>query len=172
VARIPAGQTLVSVVKRVDNLDALVKSVEALTKKEVLIGIPQSNAARANPGPSNALLGYWHEFGAPGANIPARPFLFPAIRKSQERIVKILFTAAQKIGKGEAITPDVDKAMNSVGLIASTEAKKIITAGIPPPLKAATLAARRRKKFTGTKPLIVTGSLLRSITYVVRVRSK
>jgi hypothetical protein len=162
----------VSVTKRVDNLDALVKAVETLTKKEVLIGIPQGTAARPNAGPSNALLGYWHEFGAPGANIPARPFLFPAIRKSQERIVKILFNTAQKIGKGAALSQDVDKAMHSVGLIASAEAKKIITAGIPPPLKPATLAARRRKKFTGTTPLIVTGSLLRSITYVVRVRSK
>jgi hypothetical protein len=36
------------------------------------------------------------------------------------------------------------------------------------PLAAATLAARRRKGRTGTKPLIDTGQLRRAITYVLR----
>lgn len=159
-----------SVEVKQDHVDELVKAVEALTQKEVLIGIPEDTTSRTTSFPTNSLLGYWHEFGVPASNIPARPFLFPAIKAQQDRITRIMFTTAQKVGRGKMQPEEVDRALNSVGLIASTEAKKIITAGIPPPLRPATLAARRAKKFRGTTPLIVTGQLLRSITYVVQVK--
>jgi hypothetical protein len=163
-------EALVSVEVKQDNVDVLIKAVEALTLREVLVGIPEDKADRPGGDVSNALLGYVHEFGSPARNIPARPFLMPAVRDDQERIARLLGAGARKAASGEKGAGE--QALNAVGLVVSTDAKKKITGGIPPPLRPATLAARRRRSFTGTTPLIVTGSLLRSITYVVRLKTE
>jgi hypothetical protein len=147
------------------------KALEGLLKREVLVGIPASNAARdPEPGEkttaTNALIGYVMEYGSPAKNIPPRPFLHPGIANARADI-EVHMKKAGKLalaGKTEEISQELEK----VGLIAQASVQKKITEGPFDPLKPGTLAARRRRGRTGTAPLLDTGQLRRAISYVVR----
>ena len=77
--------------------------------------------------------------------------------------------AAEMLDGGAAA---IEKANNKAGLVAQAAIKNTLRSGEGfPPLADATLAARKRAGFTGTKPLIWTGQLLNSITYVIRKRN-
>lgn len=147
------------------------KALEVLLKKEVLVGIPASNAARdPEPGETtaatNALIGYIMEYGSPAQNIPARPFLHPGIANAKDDISAHMKKAAQFAlsGKNDKIEQELEK----VGLIAQVSVQKKITEGPFEPLKPSTLAARRARGRTGTTPLLDTGQLRRAISYVIR----
>ena len=63
----------------------------------------------------------------------------------------------------------VDKGLNAAGLIAQASVKNRIRNGVGfAPLSEKTLAQRKAQGKSGTKPLIRTGQLLNSITYVVK----
>lgn len=185
-----AAKSGVRIVTSGPNIQALVaKSIKKLPQEQVLVGIPAEKAPRDGDEMNNAAIGYIMEYGAPDANIPARPWLSSGIREAQPRIVNYLKQAAQGALNGRYdIT---DKAMNAAGLVAVSSIRRGIQKGIAPALADSTLRARaRRKAGTGkritkgakaelaaraagvapstdfAKPLIDTGSLLASITYV------
>ena len=147
-------------------------AMDALTKQSVYVGIPSSNnEPKQEPGEpkrtiGNAALGYLHDNGVPERNIPARPSLKPGIKKAQDKIASIFRKAAQNAIAGNVAA--VEKGLSAAGMVARDSVKNFIRAGIPPALKEATLAARRRRGRTGTTPLIDTAQLLNSYTYVVR----
>jgi len=161
-----------------NNLEAVVASMMQLTKIEVLVGIPAPKTDRKDEdGITNAELGYIHEHGAPEVNIPSRPFLRPGIVDARQKIEKYFRQAGDA-----AFASDHERmlrAFSAAGQSAASAAQARIRAGIPPPLKASTVA-HRRKRSKGSKyrrvatrpsqvtPLIDTGQLLRSITYVLR----
>lgn len=58
--------------------------------KEVLIGIPMSTTERPDGEITNAELGYIHEYGAPEANIPARPFLIPGVESVKGKALELM----------------------------------------------------------------------------------
>lgn len=170
-----------------DRLHQLVESINKITKKEVLVGIPQANAERKEDegGPmSNAALGYIHENGSPAANIPARPFLIPGIQMVSRKVEAQLKIAMQALIDRK--TEKAEAAIEKAGMIAANGAKAKINSGDFEPLADSTLrarAARGRKgaaaelksrregnapSTEGAKPLIDTGQLRNSITYVVR----
>ncbi len=174
-------KVLIDIEKKVlRNLIQLITSAD----KSVLVGIPSDAKARkkikaANPNsggenrqPTNAEIGYINEFGSPAQNIPARPFLGPGVTKEKDNIGKILKSYLVK----EIEEPKTaDKELNKAGLVAVASVKKTIVAGEGMrPISARTYAERiaRRKRGTnenvGDKPLIDTGQLLNSITYVVK----
>lgn len=148
-----------------DNVNATIKSILALAKKDVLVGIPESSGEHEDSEISNAALGYIHNYGSPAANIPARPFLEPGVEEAQQKI------AAQMKKAGEAATDrnveGVDKALHACGLVAQNSVRAAITDGDFAPLKPATVKARERAGHSGDKPLIVTGQLRGSVTYQV-----
>lgn len=119
------------------------------------------------PGETNAHIGHIHEFGAPSRGIPARPFLVPAWRASEQFAIDSL---------GHAITMSLagDKAFlkRTLGLVGQEvvkNAKNNIRAQVGfAPLSPKTLDYRDSIKFKGTKALIHTGQLLNAITYKVR----
>jgi len=179
-----------------DRSAAITKALRDLTGKEVLVGFPESGAARTGGGITNAALGYIHEFGAPAANIPPRPFLVPGVRKVANQYTPHLRKAAEAALNGDAQT--VQRELVAAGIIAETGAKAEITTGNFVPLKPGTIAARARGRGTlsrrpseeqymqlvksgvapgvaqaqtGIRPLINTGQLRRAITSVV-VRRK
>src|SRR5712672_1378906 len=86
----------------VDRVDALLKELNALTKQEVLVGIPAEGADRDKGGGkiNNAQLGYIPEFGAPAANIPARPHLIPGVKAYRPTAIKRLKAAAEAAMQG------------------------------------------------------------------------
>ena len=102
-----------------------------------------------------------HEFGSPAANIPERSFLRSTFR---ERSAKALASMVAKITKAIlANKVTVKQGVNMLGAWGATEVKNTITqTEIPPPLKPATIAAKGSKR-----PLVDTGQLLNSITWVV-----
>ncbi len=165
-----------SVAEMAQNIDRVLKFA---IRQKVLIGIPAEKAARSDGGPSNAQIAYWQEYGAPEANIPARPFLGPGMEKSEAMIVAELRRAAGK-AIGLAVEGDVSggkaavtEGMHRIGLKAATNIQAQISAGLSPPLAERTIYARlhrRKNRRSGSdmKPLIDTGLLLRSITYVIR----
>lgn len=154
-----------------DRVDDLINDLQSLLSHEVLVGIPAGSPARAaedgkQPEIDNATLGYIHENGAPSVNIPARPFLVPGVQQAKEQIAKVMAKGVEAATVGNRTT-----AMNSLdkaGLIAQNAVRRKITEGPFVPLKPRTLAGRRARGRTGERPLIDTGQLRRSITYVVR----
>ncbi len=153
-------------------------SVKELTKSQVLVGVPGANTPRnadeeeAKKGEpiNNATIGYIMEFGAPNANIPARPHLMPGISDAKDTIADQLKKGAQQALAGKAGAADI--ALNKVGLIASSAVKARITEGPFTPLAETTLRARRARGRTGEKPLLDTGQYRNAQTYVIRPKGK
>jgi hypothetical protein len=180
----------------VDRVDALVRSINSLTKQQVVVGIPEENANRDpqdGDAINNAALLYIHELGSPAANIPARPTLIPGMRAYQDRAIVRLKAAANAAmddaARGAAgaerdvsqVRPtvrggsgddkparEVTAQLNAIGLEAVVSVKKQFTDGALAPLKPATIAARKRAGFAGEKPLIRTADLMRHINYAIR----
>jgi hypothetical protein len=168
----------------IDKVDGLVGRLEALTKNRVLVGIPATNAGRKDTPVTNADIGYINEFGSPAQNIPPRPFLIPGVRGARERLAKQLKAAAVQALTGDR--ESVIKRLHAIGMIAQNAVRKKITDGPFVPLADATVAARAKRGRKGAieemqrraagqapgtdlaKPLLDTGTLRRSITYVLR----
>lgn len=108
----------------------------------------------------NADIGLIHEYGAPKAGIPARPFLSQTFRNRRVELVAIQAKIAEGIFTGRL---DEHKAMALLGAWAVGAIKATITRdGQFVPLKPATI-----KRKGSDKPLIHTGQLVGSITFVV-----
>lgn len=141
--------------------DDLQKRIAVMTSQSVYVGVPSTKIERQDKEPiNNAQLAYIHETGSPAANIPARPFMHPGIEAVQSKITSMFMDLAS----GKA---DPSKQLNLIGMLAQSSIRRYITDGKFAPLSPSTLAARRRRGFSGTKPLIVTGQLRASITYVI-----
>ena len=149
-----------------DNAKNVIAAIQDMAKKHVLVGIPSSENGRNDGSIGNAALGAIHENGSGVRNIPARPFLKPGVAAAADQCAKLLKSAAQNAFTDKSA---IDKGLNAAGLVAQASVKKrIVSQEGFTPLKAATLAARKRKGAKGEKALIRTGQLLNSITYVVR----
>ena len=163
----------------VDRAKLLMAQVKALTKNEVLIGVPAADPQGRNPGSNerkgggpatNAVIGYVQETGDPERNIPARPFLVPGVESVGDQCAIRLGQGAKAALGGSADA--ADKAMHAAGLIAQSAVRKKITDGPFEPLSPKTIAAREARGRSGTKPLIDTGQLRNSISYVIRPKGK
>ena len=170
-----------------DNIGNIGAALRDLASARVLVGIPQDAPYRSGKDGNlvrtgnidNARLGYIHEFGSPVRRIPARPFLFPGVRGSQDQWMPHLEAAAVAALEGKP--GQMNKSLYRAGIVAMSAVKKHIRAGIPPPLALATVMARRRRS-PGSKyrrkattpaqviPLIDTAQMINSITFVVEKR--
>lgn len=171
----------------VDNSDQVIKAMRQLAGRRVYVGIPATNADRANQSVTNAELLYIHEHGAPEANIPARPSLRPGIKEAKARITAGLKKAGQ-LAMANKITA-MDQQLNIVGQIGVDAVKRKISTGPFVPLAERTVQGRLRRTQRGRarlrsmrkkgvdlvawgisnlKPLIDTAAMRNAITYVVR----
>lgn len=180
-----------------DRMKGLIDSLERLVGHQVLVGVPsdteQPHYGQGQPAPNkrlpepgktqpavpitNALIGYWHTHGVPSMGIPPRPHLEQGIQRAEHRINQRLLDAADAAMDGELSR--VLRNLHAVGLEAQSSIRRYLQQGVPPPLKPATVA-RRRKRTKGssyrrkaatpgeTKPLIDTAQYLRSLTYILR----
>lgn len=176
-----------------DNFASIIRAINSLTQKDVLIGIPDSAPERTDTPITNAQIGYVMETGSPAHNVPARPFLVPGVADVQAECAERLkqgATAALDGNEAGAI-----RALNVAGTIAEQSVKKKIGSNIPPALSPETIRNRHRSRQTqsmrksekdylkavdagtdpavaqseaGIIPLINTGSLRNAITHVVR----
>ena len=175
-----------------DQVADVLRSVRRLTSQEVLVGIPAENAERqdapgAKPSPiDNATLGWIMEAGSPIKNIPARPFLVPGVQGAMPALLPKLKKAGEGALDFKGIG-DVVQQLTAVGLAAAAAVQMKITDGPFVPIADATKAARLRRKVGyrnasdarkstmmakwmggDFSPLIDSGSLRNSITFVVR----
>ncbi len=154
---------------RKDISKQIISDIKKLTKTDVLVGIPAQGNSRED-GMNNAAIGYMNETGDPERNLPARPFLVPGVDAARDDIGKMLGKAADAAMDGRQDV--VNRQLNAAGLTAQNSVKAAITDTAFAPLSERTLAARRAKGRTGEKPLIDTGQLRRSVTYIVRKKGQ
>lgn len=178
-----------------NNFAKFMKGVEAMTNKQVMVGVPDDKTERREGEISNAALAYIHDRGSPEANIPARPFMEPGIKEARAAIQMEMENAGKAVLGG---TGKVETYLNRIGLIATRAIKNVISAGIAPPLAPSTILGRIRRvkgkkrraaidaalaagtpesRQNGVEgvftPLKVTNQLFNAITYVIRdVRKK
>ena len=179
------GDADVTVTK--DQVPALLKAIQSLTNKRVMVGIPAEGAERPDSDVTNALIGYVLETGAPDRNLPPRPFLVPGVKNCTDAAMARMKRAGVSALMGDMSA--VDNQLNAVGLMAVGSVKEKMDTGPFVPLANATLEARVRRNDgaqvgaaeeldsrragnpPGTnlaQPLIDTGNLQNSITYVIR----
>ena len=116
---------------------------------------------------SVALQMYIHEHGSMVYQVPPRPIIEPAIKDSKEGIGEALGIAAKQAVEGK----DAHKALEDVGLYAQSKVKDWFT---DPkngwaPNAPSTIA---KKRLHSDQPLIDTGALRDSITFVIREGEK
>lgn len=151
-----------------DRTGDLVKMINLLSKKDILVGIPSTATERNAKGTpaNNALIGYVMENGSPKKNIPARPHLVPGVREAEPKFLPHLKKAAEAALQGNGA--EVDRRLHMAGQVAVNSVKAKINSNIPPVLADATLAARKRRGVTRENTLVDTGNYRDSTTYVVR----
>jgi hypothetical protein len=150
--------------------------------------------------PNNAQLAYWHENGVPSKNIPSRPFMAPGVRKAQPQITRVLEEGARNVLRGQstgalqALHKAGMLAQNSIQAeitdpsppfeplkYRTVRARLMRTQAGQRQLRQLSASARKQGKSTervvldwagagNAKPLIDTGQIRASITYVVRER--
>lgn len=163
------------------------ESLAKLAKKQVYVGIPESGAGRKQGEINNAALMYIHTNGSPMNNIPARPVIEPAIEQPETKklIVEQLKDAAEAAFEGDESA--MDESLQKAGRLGANAAKRWFTDSRNgwPKNKPSTIRNKLRK-LPGTSyadamdildsggdissldtPLIDSGELRRSITYVV-----
>lgn len=181
---------VLSVKQTADMSAAIRKAVQSLTEKDVYIGVPAEQAGERQGGINNAELSYIHEFGAPAAGIPARPHLLPGIEEILPEAVEELKGAAKSALDGKEQV--VDAALPKIGLLGQNAVRAKFQDNDWPPLKDATLDARplkkddqgnvlkdkkgnalrgkSRREKDRINPLLDTGQLMKSHTFVIRKR--
>ena len=154
-----------------DGLPDLLRNLRKLQKKEILVGVPRDTSERKQTDVeemNNATLAFIHEHGSPLANIPARPFIGPGIKRNKDKITKFL----KKAGEAALTAGGRDKVeqqLNLAGMAAQNGARAVINDGEGfQELAPSTIYQRQQRGRTGTKPLIDTGQLRNSITYVFK----
>ena len=195
-----------------DDVAKVIGALTALTKQEVLVGIPAASAGRDDGSPiNNAELGYLLNFGgtisqparvqtvyrkvnsdgsfskggrfvkrkvsnyatehqveAHEVVIPARPWLEPGINAGAKKIVEAMQQGATAALSGNIA--GADQGLTAAGIAAQNAVRAFINAGNFEALAPSTLAARRSRGHASEKPLVETGGLRNSVTYVKRKR--
>lgn len=130
-----------------DNVAQVMRTVNELVRKDVLVGIPAGPAREDGEPITNAELGYLHEYGSPATNLPARPALIPGVADVQPQIADQFRAAAVAALNGNLA--QVDVRLNRAGLIAVSSVKARISGNIAPALSPETIKNRFRAR--GTK---------------------
>lgn len=174
---------VVKVVKKVDNFEKVVRSLDGLKDRDVLIGVPQEDKIGREEGDAvtNAQLLFLHSEGAPRAGIVARPTIQPAIEENRTIIAqKYSIAIKQALNKKSP-----DATLEALGLFLQNKARAKFGSDELAELKESTKRAKARKITRGkggkTKkqlqndfiagngnPLIDTGELRKSVTYIIR----
>jgi len=168
----------------VDKTQAMLRAMRLLTRSQVLVGIPADQGERKDSAAiTNAEIGFVQEHGSPANNLPARPFLMPGVRAAQEQIAAQLREAGQKALSGDEAA--VPRCLNKAGLIAQNSVRARFADNDWAPLSDKALdkrpaaqrdetgkvikkAGKSRRERGTVNPLIDSGQLRKSITYVVK----
>jgi len=126
-------------------------------RRVVKVGIFGAAASADHDGLSNVDVASFHEFGT--ENIPQRSFIRATVDQNRQSISKTQGQVARGILKGRI---SETRGLGLIGAQVQGMIQKAISDRIPPPLKAATIAAKG-----SSVPLIDTGQLRQSIAWEV-----
>lgn len=163
-----------------DEIAKKIIGMKFLKNNPVYVGIPEDTTEREEDnkintevsdqkkvGVTNADLLFIHTNGSSVNNIPARPWIEPAIAEDKDKICKHLKNAVNNAidGKNDQAIKDLAKA----GMQAqnSCRAWPDNSKNNWEPLSAATVRERIKKGSTNPVPLVDTGELRKSITYFI-----
>ena len=147
-----------------ENMNLLKVISEAFSfarKEDVLVGIPAENNSTRADGVSNVQLMYIHTNGSPANRIPARPTIEPAIMENREvlqRLLKGSLAAAFSGNIGGARSNKQRAGMMAVNFVKA----KFGSASLAPNAPYTVMMKG------SSAPLIDTGQLRNSITFVIR----
>jgi hypothetical protein len=127
----------------------------------VRVGIPD-DASSKEEGTPLAMIGTVHEFGLPEKGIPERPFLRASVNANADRYRALNKASLLAIVNG---TMTVEQALNRLGVAATGDVKATIGKG-----RFALLDPETIRRKGSSKPLIDTGQMRQSITYVITTR--
>lgn len=151
----------IKVVKKNDRLPEVAKQLEKLTQKAVYVGVPDVETNRQGGGITNAELAYIHTEGSPHNNIPARPFIIPAVTANKDDIGKFQLRALKLALSGQDVMPG----LHALGGFASDCIRKWWD---DPRNGWAPNAPSTIAQKGSSHPLINTTQLKNSVTYVIR----
>lgn len=139
-------------------------TIKEVSKIAVRVGIIGDQAgALHNGGPfTNAEIGAIHEYGAPGAGIPERPFVRSTFTFRRAELIELQAAAARAIIEGR-LRPE--KAIALIGAWGAGAVREQILkygAFLFAPLAPSTIARKG-----SSQPLVETGQMVRSISFVV-----
>lgn len=144
-------------------LVGLVSRLTRLANREVLVGIPAEENSRPRGEINNAELLYIHTHGSPLRNIPARPVIEPAIEDARDRINRELRSAI--LAASDGVEDVANQYLERTGMAAQNASRAWFTNPRNNWAPNSPLTIARKGS---SRPLIDTGSLRKSIIYVVR----
>lgn len=154
------------VVKVIDNMAKVLEGVALLGRLNVSVGIPADDTTRKDGDAiTNAALLYIHENGAPEVGIPARKTMGPGIKNASPEIERRLKMAGKAALDGKP--QSVRNQFAAAGQAGASAVKAMINSNVGPPLKARTLAVRKRRGVKRTNTLVDTAQMRNAVTYVV-----
>lgn len=185
---------MVTIQTLTDKTDAILRAIQSLEEASVLVGIPEKTAKRSNSSITNAQLAYIQTYGvrrkamrqemkgqmntgmpysrafemyvqahgSPLWHIPPRPIIEPAIESVQAQVAEKLKRVAQLALEGKEMASSVE--LKALGIFAQNVVKDWFD---NPANKWAPNAQNTIAQKGSDKPLIDTGALRRSITYVL-----
>jgi hypothetical protein len=142
-----------------DRVDDILAAVRDLGARDVKVGFPESTGSRGGDDLNNPTLAYIHEYGAPEAGIPERPFLVVGVESALPTITKVMKDGAKAALTGRNTA---GQTLNRVGLVAQGAVQKKIVNGPFAPNAPGTV---QRKG--SDRPLIDTGALRQAVSYVI-----
>ena len=151
-------------IKKIQHLD-LTNTANFFGGHKVTAGF--FDTAKYADGTPVATVAAQNEFGNPAKNIPSRPFFRNAIKANEQKWGEV---AGRLIESAIAGKISESQALDQLGAMIKGDIQESIIDGDFEQLKKSTLDARQSRKRTpgvGSKPLIDTGHMMRSVDYVV-----
>lgn len=151
-----------------DRVEDVLASMRALASQHVLVGFPETTASREGDDLNNPTLAYIHEYGAPEANIPERPFLIPGVESALPEI-----TTLMKMGVKDALSgkDTATRTLRQVGSVAKGAVQRKIIVGPFIPNAPETVRRKSRTARRGAQgsaaPLNDTGALRLAVDFVI-----
>ncbi len=139
------------------NGENIKKIFEELSTKAAYVGW-LANTASYDDGTSVAEIAAFNEYGT--VNIPARPFMKTAVEKSKDEILRYYQMSTKNIADGKT---DANKVLTGLGELGKSKVQESIRHGDWVPNAPATI-----KRKGSSKPLIDTGLMRDTVTYVIR----
>lgn len=152
----------VSIKVRKDIYKQVKKNLLDFSKLDLLVGVPQEKTEREGNSESitNSELMFIHTNGSPIRNIPKRPTIEPTIEENKERISEMFKKAVNQVLANRS---DGRADLEKIGLWTVNKIKAKFGSDELAPNAPSTIAQKG-----DNNPLIDTGQLRNSITYVIR----